>query len=265
MPLKNAPKTLIPRSIWEQLSKRYRRLRQDLSWKSSSKGAQSRRQIRERKGRFKGERAFLIGNGPSLKDMDLSPLRDEFTFGLNRIYLLFPKMGFPTSFLVSVNRLVIEQFSDEIAQSNSLKFIGWRARNDRFSPTDTIYLNNKIDFGFSKNLPRHVYEVGTVTYIAMQLAFYMGFKKVILIGVDHSFETKGRPHQEQISPGPDRDHFDPNYFGKGIRWNLPDLETSEKAYRLARYVFEKDGRQIVDATINGKLQIFPKVSYLEQF
>ena len=40
----------------------------------------------------KGDRCVIIGNGPSLRSMDLSSLKDEVTFGMNRIYLLFDKM-----------------------------------------------------------------------------------------------------------------------------------------------------------------------------
>ena len=64
-----------------------------------------------------------------------------------------------------------------------------------------------------------------------------------------------------MSDGPDPNHFSGDYFGKGFRWNLPDLETSEMAYRMAREYFEKAGRKIVDATIGGKLTVFPKVGY----
>ena len=45
---------------------------------------------------------MIVGNGPSLAGMDLSPLRDEFTFGLNRSYLMFDRIGFNTTFLVAV-------------------------------------------------------------------------------------------------------------------------------------------------------------------
>ena len=41
----------------------------------------------------KGRRAFIIGNGPSLKQTDLSKLRDEITFCINRFYLAFPRTG----------------------------------------------------------------------------------------------------------------------------------------------------------------------------
>jgi hypothetical protein len=89
----------------------------------------------------------------------------------------------------------------------------------------------------------------------------MGFEKIILIGVDHNFTTTGPAHQTVTSKGDDPNHFHAGYFGKGFRWQLPDLETSELAYRLARDAYEKDGRTVLDATVGGKLTVFPKVNY----
>ncbi len=88
---------------------------------------------------------------------------------------------------------------------------------------------------------------------------------MVLIGVDHNFVTKGKPNTTVVSEGDDPNHFHPAYFGKGFRWQLPDLETSELAYGLAKQAFEADGRQIVDATVGGKLTVFPKVKYDELF
>jgi hypothetical protein len=95
----------------------------------------------------------------------------------------------------------------------------------------------------------------------MQLAYFMGFDEVVLIGVDHSFKTKGTPNITVISEGDDEDHFASEYFGKGFRWQLPDLEASEIAYMKAKEAFEADGRKIIDATIDGKLTVFPKADY----
>ena len=110
-----------------------------------------------------------------------------------------------------------------------------------------------------------MYEGFTVTYVALQLAFHMGFKKVILIGVDHNFTTKGPANQAVVSQGDDPNHFAPNYFGAAFKWQLPDLEGSERAYRLARQAYETAGRMVVDATVGGKLTVFPKVDYLSLF
>lgn len=100
-----------------------------------------------------------------------------------------------------------------------------------------------------------------MTYVALQLAFHMGFSQVILIGVDHHYTSTGRPNTTVVSQGEDRDHFHGDYFGKGFRWQLPDLETSERAYRMARTAYERSGRQVLDATIGGRLNVFPKVDY----
>jgi hypothetical protein len=88
---------------------------------------------------------------------------------------------------------------------------------------------------------------------------------VILIGVDHNFTTQGKPNSTVVSEGPDPNHFNPNYFGKGFRWQLPDLDTSERGYAMARQAYEAAGRQVLDATVGGKLQIFPKVEYSSLF
>jgi hypothetical protein len=89
----------------------------------------------------------------------------------------------------------------------------------------------------------------------------MGFEQVILIGVDHSFSTQGKPNTTVVSEGDDPNHFNAGYFGKGFRWQLPDLETPERAYRMARSAYEKAGRQVLDATVGGKLAVFPKADY----
>ena len=66
----------------------------------------------------------------------------------------------------------------------------------------------------------------------------MGFSEVYLIGVDHSFDTKGKANQTVVSTGDDPNHFSPEYFGKGFRWQLPDLDV-RNAYRLANPTYTK--------------------------
>ena len=220
------------------------------------------RRLQALKDKHCGKRCFIIGNGPSLNKMDLSPLEHEITFGLNRIYLLFDKIGFNTTYFVSVNKHVIEQCATEIERLSCMKFISWNARNHiKFTP-DTVILRSRSGPRFCCDVSRQgIWEGATVTYVAMQLAYYMGISEVILIGVDHNFKTEGEPHKLIVSQGEDPNHFDPHYFGKGFKWQLPDLKMSEQAYELARRAFENDGRRIVDATVGGKLQVFPKVEY----
>jgi len=88
----------------------------------------------------------------------------------------------------------------------------------------------------------------------------MGFKRVFLVGVDHSFKQQGGSHEVQVYKGDDENHFHPDYF-KGQKWQLADVYGSEVSYHLANYHYLKDDRQIIDATVGGKLDVFPKISF----
>ena len=226
----------------------------------------SRKRLAALKDIHKGERCFIIGNGPSLRETDLQRVRGEYTFGLNRIYLLFPELGFSTTYFVSMNDLVIEQCAEEILALPSPKFLSWRSHRFLRPTEDTNFLfTTYTGPKFACDVSGRLWEGATVTYVALQLAYHMGFEKVILIGVDHNFVTKGDANKTITSQGDDPNHFAPNYFGKGFRWQLPDLETSERAYRMAWGAYEAAGRQVLDATIGGKLTVFPKVDYLSLF
>ena len=220
------------------------------------------RRLAELQDKHKGQRCFIIGNGPSLKQTDLSRLKGEFTLGQNRIYLAFPEMGFSTSYYLSVNDLVVQQCAEDIRQLTMPRFVSWRARrwlqpqaNQFF--IHTTYTGEK----FARDIRGRVWEGGTVTYTSLQVAFFLGFSQVILVGVDHNYVTQGKPNATVVSQGEDPNHFHPAYFGKGFRWQLPDLIQWEEAYRLARRTYEQAGRQVVDATIGGKLRVFERVDY----
>jgi hypothetical protein len=246
---------------------RWQGVKQEILWRFHPDAVVSRRRIRSLKNIHQGERCFIIGNGPSLKHHDLSLLKNEKTFGLNRIYLLFDEIGYETTYHVVVNRLLLEQSVDEIAKLSVPEFVSWHSRDTIDFRSNIRYLRSIDQSGprFFTNIENGIWEGATVTYVAMQLAFYMGFSKVILLGVDHSFQTKGKPHTAFVTSGDDPNHFSPNYSGEGFRWNLPDLECSELAYRIADHVFRTSGREIVDATIGGKLDVFSKVDYVSLF
>lgn len=216
--------------------------------------------------RHRGERCFILGNGPSLKRTDLSKLRNETTFGLNRIYLAFPEMGFETSYYLCVNDLVVEQTSADIQRLTMPRFVTTRALK-YLSPEEDLYFLYATYTGakFQKDIRFRMWEGATVTYMALQTAYYLGFSEAILIGVDHSFAMQGKPNETVVSQGDDPNHFNPGYFGKGFRWQLPDLETSEKAYALANETYRAAGRRVIDATVGGKLTIFPKTDYESLF
>lgn len=271
--MKTTLKRILPGPMWGAAREAYLTLRRIPQAREAASHPWRRNSIArlgEWKDRCRGQRAFIIGNGPSLNQTDLSKLKGEFTFGLNRIFLMFPKLGFNTSCLVSVNDLVIEQSLREITALPLPTFLSWRSHRF-FSPSSVssslpIFLYTTYESPtFARDARGRLWESATVTYVALQLAYHMGFGQVILIGVDHNFTSKGQANKEVVSQGDDPNHFSTAYFGKGFRWQLPDLDMSEVGYRMARQVYARDGREVLDATVGGKLTVFPKIDYNSLF
>ncbi len=279
--MRQSIKTILPDSAWNLLRNTYDSLRRLPELPAAYLHPWRRESIRRLaalKDIHKGQRAFIIGNGPSLKQTDLSKLNAEFTFGMNRIYLMFPELGFTTSYLCVVNDLVIEQTAADLSVLNIPKFLAWRSRHHfanlqpstvNLQPSTvnlpTFLYTSYTSPRFSPDVRGRVWEGATVTNVALQLAFHMGFQQVILIGVDHNYSTAGKPNTTVTSQGDDPNHFSPAYFGKGFRWQLPDLETSELGYARMREGYRSAGREVLDATVDGKLTVFPKVDYNSLF
>lgn len=209
---------------------------------------------------------MLMANGPSLNSMDLSFLRRQTIIGTNKIYLGFRKFYFYPKYYVSVNGKVLEQSAEFIKQLNCVKFLSDRCAD--FIPENglTYHINTtRAPARFCHDLGQGAHEGWTVTYAALQVAYYLGFEEVVLIGLDHRYAYTGAPNQLQRLDGPDPNHFSPAYFGNGQDWNNPDLVHSEESYRIARAEFEAVGRRILDATVGGACTIFEKADYKDLF
>lgn len=260
---------LSPARLLNGMSRRLQSIPHVLAWKYSKTSYDNNTFLSTYIGRHFGERCFILANGPSLSEMDLSLLENEITFGLNRIYLMFDQLRFHPTYYICVNELVLDQFHDDIRSLTMPKFINWNRRNlFRANKNATGFVNLSLGLSdhFCQNMTQLLYSGGTVTYVALQIAFSMGFSEVIIIGLDHSFADKGTPNKVEIRASEtDVNHFHPNYFPKGSKWQLPDLRRSEIAYHIAKVAYENDGRKIIDATVNGKCDVFEKQNYSSLF
>ena len=238
--------------------------------------SENERLISSYKNKHKGDRCFIIGNGPSLNNLDLTVLKDEYTFGVNAIYLNRERMGFYPTYHVVEDTLVAEDRSEELLDfKGSTKFVGNHLKYCLGSGSDFIWLNIMFDYSqyrnfpkFSKNALRRLWVGGTVSYLCMQLAYYMGFKEIYLVGFDHSYVIPDDIDIENktfTSNSGDINHFNSSYFGKGKRWHDPTLWRMELAYHKAKKEFINDNRIIINATKGGKLQIFQRENFEDLF
>lgn len=234
------------------------RMRWDLhpaAWKSRSKLTRIRNE-------HDGKSAVILCNGPSLLKTDLSLLEGTFTFGLNKINLLFESHPFRPSSIVSVNPHVIEQNLPFFNSTDIPLFVDSRAVTElglHFRENVHALHSARIR-RFARDCSWSLYQGHTVTFVALQLAFHMGFSRVALVGCDHYFSTPGPANALVESRSDDPNHFHPDYFGKGMKWQLPDLFESEVAYTMAKNMYAAFNREVVNCTSGGALEIFRRDS-----
>jgi len=256
-PLVEVPPTLNPYAYAASL------VRKRLNWDRKLESWRSRKKIRAWQEKYLGMKAVILCNGPSLLDVDFSMLDETFTFGLNKINLLFDKSRFRPSCIVAVNPFVIEQNADFYNATDIPLFLDSRALGLVSAKSTVCFLHSTNQTGFARDCSGSIYQGHTVTYVAMQLAFHMGFQEVALVGCDHTFAAKGHANEVAVAGDVDNSHFDPNYFAGGVKWHLPDLFESEVAYTRAMNMYHAFGRRIVNSTEGGELEVFQRQDLTE--
>lgn len=223
--------------------------------------------LKSLKGIHKGERCFIIGTGPSLKIMDLETLKNEYTFAPNRIYELMDVTDWHPTYYMCQDHTIITTFTDKIKMINSeLCFLPINYKNNfKDSRYRFFVLREKQyypgDALFSKDVSKFIGQGYTVTYGAIQMAIYMGFSEIYLLGIDHNYniirDAKGRPVKKEDGAG--------NYPQGMVNYmdmnNLPRIEESTIAYETAEKVSRKMGVRIYNATRGGKLEAFERVDF----
>ena len=213
----------------------------------------------------RGERIFIVCNGPSLNAMDLTPLRGQIVFGLNKIFLGLDRFGFYPRYMAVVNDKVVAQEARALRAMTSVKFVTDRAAHILPQGSLTYHMRTtQIPDPFCHDIARSVREGHTVTFVALQIAHYMGAAEVVIVGMDHRYAQSGPPNAELTMTGPDPNHFSDAYFGYQ-KWDAPNLAQSEASYRIAREVYAAGGRRIIDATVDGACDIFEKASLDDLF
>ena len=217
--------------------------------------------LRKFKDLYKGKPLIIVGNGPSLNSTPLDKFSSVPSIGMNKINLIFKKVTWRPSIIICTNGMVIKQNKEFFKSSDIPVFLDFKACffGIRGKMVNYFYTSRKSDF--TLDFGKSVGWGYTVTYQALQLAHYLGANPIIIFGVDHNYNVeKGDKITYQKNSKEDTNHFDPNYFGKGSIWGVPDLEGSERDYLETKGFVEKRGIKVYDATVSGKLSIFEKIS-----
>lgn len=219
------------------------------------------KKLEKYKNMYLGKRCFVIGNGPSLKMNDLDRLKsnNEVCFGSNGIYHAYDKTNWRPDYYVIVDFIrykesynTIKFFSGEkmfVRKFYNMEGMEYNRDSNIFnSPPQKSY------FEFSGDITKAIYSGATVTYNMLQIAAYMGFSEIYLLGVDFSFDTL-------VSKG--TNHFDARYESTSKMKDIFHHDENLAAYQAAEAYSREHGFRIYNATRGGKLEVFERVNFDE--
>ncbi len=231
----------------------------------------------ELRDKYKGKRIFIIGNGPSLNQTELYLLKDEYTMCFNRINLMLERLNWTPNFYVMTDDLLIQDMHKEVVTEVLPKvdfafFPDIHPSNVNFKKRigerkNVFYLNTDIP-EFRADLPRCGINK-TVVNAGMQIAAFLGFSEIYLLGVDMTFGDqkvkKSNSRDWKAENDDDPNHFDPRYFGSGRSFHNPTVHEMLEQFETGRRFFEKMGVKIFNAGIGGKLEVFPRIDFHSLF
>ena len=208
-----------------------------------------------------GETGIIIANGPSLRDVPIEFLMSVPSFGCNFVHrradgfaptyyantgmnhldtlekrqAIYPAMDSPHCEAAFINRLVAHLFPFE----NIYGILSGRAYG----------LHNSRKFSLD---PLHIIGIGgSMLFGLFQIAYYMGFDRLYVVGLDHDYsgdkhfyDESDVPYIEEV-PGP-------HYQHDNKTWQA----ACDGVFTQCRIAFEMDNREIINMTPGSKCDVF---------
>ena len=212
----------------------------------------------------KGKRCFIVATGPSLRVQDLDKLHEngEICISMNRIFNIFDKTQWRPDYYMIGDMEMIEDLSEQIADLKlPYKFVAtepksyWKNPKSKGSIPYKLLLRGYIHNTpqFSANVERGVCHGTNITYLCIQLAVYMGFSKIYLLGVDFNYTPNvydAANHFEGCDTPQNRIRLNPIY-----------PEKVQLSYEVAKQYCDREQIHVYNATRGGKLEVYDRVDF----
>jgi hypothetical protein len=222
------------------------------------------------KNKYTGRRCFIIGNGPSLKPEDLEKLKGEITFASNKIYKIFNQTTWRPTFYMVVDTIVLEENVRDINLVEAMTKLTLKCYKNLFKAD--IYFNNNLHKNkcgsFSINIMESLYSSGTVSYHMLQIAHYMGFSEVYLLGHDYNFKgaiSKTKDLSSLKIEDNSQIYFSEDYVRKDEKKAGQAPKEMYIGMEKAKIEYENSGRKIFNATRVSFLDVFELKNFDEIF
>lgn len=216
----------------------------------------------------KGKKCFVIGNGPSLRIEDLETIQREnvVTLASNYIFNCYEKTTWrPNYYFVVDSKGVRRFFQDEVISnliSKNCEYVfSYDYVDESIPKIDNMVLFNyrcsNEEPIFSSDCEKQVYTGKTVTFTMLQIAAYMGFSEIYLLGMDHTFSTEIKADGTVIHNNI-KDHSNVLNCGNVLYYHI---DGATKAYMAAKEYADAHDIKIYNATRGGHLEVFPRVDF----
>lgn len=195
---------------------------------------------------------LVVGNGPSLAGVGRDVLYQFETFGCNHC-----QAKFDPTYYVYVDPAMVEEpkrsVFDDINAMTSKKFIVREIAHLIHGSTPLTCVHR---MGFSFEPLKHVYAYFSVTTVMLQLAYWMGYRRIGLVGMDHRWETpRGKRAWHPIIE--DVNHYHRGYFAGVIEeWKAPRIDLLNNWHDYASGIFDAYGCEVVNLTPGSALKSY---------
>lgn len=222
-----------------------------------------------------GESCFVIGNGPSLRAEDLTRLYEKkvFSFASKRITAIFDATLWRPDVWMASDLDYIKLCSEEInALEGFTKMVPCQSLlNLNISISDAIYFPfiqaKRTPCWFNADVTKGVHFWGTVTCKMINMAVYMGFTNIYLLGVDHSYALKEVDGKYEYDKNAKNHFFSPQEDNQEERDRIDNIQEEltymTKAFSDVKWYCDQLGVNIFNATRGGALEAFSRVKFDE--
>jgi hypothetical protein len=247
------------------------------------------------KGQYVGKRVFVVGNGPSLSKTPLDRLQGEYSIAMNRISLVYSRTKWrPDFFVCTTANIKNPDWRHDIMRTidSSITTFAWDQLEEYIGERDNVYYlhctngeeitdSPPLDW-WSDDISERVSKYGTSMLVALQVVFYLGFAEIYVIGADLGFTDTfmqrlfsnrrvrrvlklvglSEKERQDLIHRFDRNHFSPGYGTPGLSSKMLNRNMTA-AHRLTKSIAEQRGVKIFNATLGGKLEVYPRVDFFE--
>ncbi len=227
---------------------------------------------------YRGHSAFLIAGGPSLNSHDLAQLdqRGILTCAVNNAAAVYrPRLWVsvddPGNFVDAIwqdpgilkfvplchmeKHFMVRNEVDELVPSQDAvgdlpAVFGFR-RNEQFREEQWLYEDT---FNWGNHSQKHDSDGNkgsrSVMYVAIRLLFYLGIRRLFMIGCDFRMEHGGQNYA-----------FSQDRTRNSVRGNNDSYRILNQRLERLRPYFEREGFQIINCTPNSGLTVFPYLPF----